>query len=43
MPTIVDNNFVNDTYVMRAERLLAIKADFALIQPVLSRIIKLIR
>lgn len=36
MPTIVDNNFANDTHAMRAERLLAIKANFALIQPELA-------
>ena len=32
MPTIVDNNFANDTHAMRGESLLAIKANFALIQ-----------
>ena len=36
MPTIVDNNFANDTHAMRGESLLAIKVNFALIQPELS-------
>ncbi|MDT3739125.1 MAG: hypothetical protein RO257_06435 [Candidatus Kapabacteria bacterium] len=38
MPTIVDNNFAHDSHAMRGERLLAIKANFALIQTELSKI-----
>ncbi len=36
MPTIVDNNFAHDSHAMRGERLLAINANFELIQPELA-------
>ncbi|MDT3739254.1 MAG: hypothetical protein RO257_07095 [Candidatus Kapabacteria bacterium] len=36
MQTIVDNNFAHDSHAIRGESLLAIKANFALIQQELS-------
>ena len=36
MPIVVNNNFSQDTYGMRTERLIAIQGNFALIQPELS-------
>ncbi len=36
MPIVVNNNFSQDTYGIRTERLIAIQGNFALIQPELS-------
>jgi hypothetical protein len=36
MPVVVNNNFTEDSYGMRSERLSAIQGNFATIQPVLA-------